>query len=146
MQQEINKVYTNPETGLYSATKLYHRLKDKGYSMKQIKEYLKRQETQQLHARTTKPKHYFPIYAKNENDIWQLDLMDMSQLASHNKGINFLLMCIDVHTRFLRVAPLKDKTIHSIIDVGLAHNSIHVEDRTSLTPFFIQLLDMKAIL
>ena len=64
----------------------------------------------------TKPHHYFPIYSKGKNDIWQLDLLDVSPWSSQNKGVNFLLVCIDVYTRFLRVVPIKSKTVHSVTD------------------------------
>ena len=116
MSSEIRKIYENPETGLYSAEKLYKKLKDKGISLKDIKDFLKSQETHQIHLQTTKPHHYFPIYSKSKNDIWQLDLMDVSPWSSQNKGINFILVCIDIYTRFLRVTPLKNKTIHSVVD------------------------------
>jgi hypothetical protein len=41
---------------------------------------------------------------------WQADLVDLGKLASYNKGLKYLLTCIDVLSRYACVIPLKDKT------------------------------------
>jgi hypothetical protein len=41
---------------------------------------------------------------------WQVDLVDLGKLASYNKGLKYLLTCIDVLSRYTWVVPLKDKT------------------------------------
>jgi hypothetical protein len=40
---------------------------------------------------------------------WDADLMDMSSLAKYNGGVTFVLVAIDIFSRFLLVAPLKSK-------------------------------------
>ena len=46
------------------------------------------------------------------------DLADVSNLAVHNDGVNFLLICIDAFSRFLWVVPIKNKT-NKMVMLGL---------------------------
>ena len=75
-----------------------------------VKDWLKTQDTYTLH----KPVRYkFPrrkIIVGGIGHQWQADLVDVSRLSKHNKGIKFLLTCIDVFSRKAWVVPLKDKT------------------------------------
>ena len=40
---------------------------------------------------------------------WQSDLVDMSSLSEYNRGVTFLLTCIDVFSKYAWVVPLKSK-------------------------------------
>ena len=46
---------------------------------------------------------------------WQADLADVSQLASQNHGIKYLLTCIDISSKFAWVEPLTSKTGNSLV-------------------------------
>ncbi|XP_069136808.1 uncharacterized protein [Argopecten irradians] len=48
--------------------------------------------------------------------LWDVDLADVSNLAKENDGIRYLFVAIDVFSRHLWVAPLKNKHHESIID------------------------------
>jgi hypothetical protein len=50
------------------------------------------------------------VVAKSINEIWCMDLAQMDKLASHNNGVNFLLVSVDILSRFIRVQPMKNKT------------------------------------
>ncbi len=43
------------------------------------------------------------------NEIWSLDLAFVDKLAKYNKGVKYLLVAVDVLSRYLRVQPMKDK-------------------------------------
>ncbi|KAK3107407.1 hypothetical protein FSP39_013884 [Pinctada imbricata] len=45
-----------------------------------------------------------------------MDLMDVQNLAKENDGINYLLILIDVFTKYLRVVPLQTKSARSVRD------------------------------
>jgi transposase InsO family protein len=47
---------------------------------------------------------------------WQADLVDLAKLSSYNKGLKYLLTCIDVLSRYAWVVPLKDKTGKTLKD------------------------------
>lgn len=44
------------------------------------------------------------------NEIWSIDLADMQQLSSENKGVRYLLVAVDTLSRFVRVQPQCTKT------------------------------------
>lgn len=48
--------------------------------------------------------------------MWDGDLADVSNIASHNDGYKFLLVLIDVFSRYLFIVPLKSKSHQNIID------------------------------
>ena len=53
------------------------------------------------------------VMAKYINEIWCLDLAHMDKLSTENQGVKYLLVAVDVLSRFVRVQPLKDKTANA---------------------------------
>ena len=114
----IREAFYDPEFGLQSVDKLYYKLKTKGITKKQITEFLKKQEVQQMHKNFKPIKKFFPIYAQHKNEIWQTDLLDLSNLSKYNQGYHYILIFIDVFSRFVYVIALQNKT-SSIVNDGL---------------------------
>ena len=54
------------------------------------------------------PKRY--VFVRNVDDIWGADLVDMKKLAKENDNFKYILMIIDVFSKFGWVVPLKRKT------------------------------------
>lgn len=52
--------------------------------------------------------------ADEPNDLWSADLMDVSNTKQFNKGITFLLVVIDVYSRYAWVIPLKNKAAQTV--------------------------------
>ena len=44
------------------------------------------------------------------NDIWCMEVAYVDKIAMPNDGVKFLLVCVDVLSRYLRVEPLKRLT------------------------------------
>ena len=62
---------------------------------------------------------HFPrrrTYAKGIDDLFQIDLIDLSSLATYNSGYRYLLMCIDVFSKFAWSVPLKTKSGREVAD------------------------------
>ena len=53
------------------------------------------------------------------NEIWCKDVAFVDKIAMPNDGVKFLLVCVDVLSRYLRVEPLKRLTSVAVKD-GLA--------------------------
>src|SRR5271156_1982065 len=49
-------------------------------------------------------------YAKNPDDLWQADLVDMTSLVRHNDGKKFILTIIDVFSKMAWCIALPNKT------------------------------------
>lgn len=47
---------------------------------------------------------------------WEADLADVQNLAEYNDNVKFLLVIVDVFSRFLWVRPLKDRKAKSVIE------------------------------
>ena len=87
-----------------------NKFKPKGYTKKQIREWLQSQDTHTLHKPTRRrfPRRRVVVYGIDHQ--WQADLVDLAKLSSYNKGFKYLLTCIDVLSPYAWVVPLTDKT------------------------------------
>jgi len=114
----IDKVYRSPKSGLIGVNELYRKVKEqnKHITIKQVREYLNNQYSKQIHKPIRKPKFYFPITSDDDNDIFQIDLMDMKNISTVNKNYKWIFVCIDVYTRKAYVIPMKDKTTLNIVN------------------------------
>ena len=56
------------------------------------------------------------VYSSFKDNIWGVDLADMSLISNFNKGIKYLLCVIDLFSRYSWVIPLKNKIGDSILE------------------------------
>ena len=50
------------------------------------------------------------VFSPGPNSIWAADLADMSKFSRSNKGYPYLLLVIDVFTKYGYIRPMKEKT------------------------------------
>ena len=108
--------YYNPSGQYTSIKNLYDAVKKDGVTLKQVKEFIQKQETTQVFKKPKQIKHYFPIVAKHKYEILQIDLVDMSDISSANENYKFLLVAVDVFSRQAFVVPMKNKSAPSIVE------------------------------
>ena len=108
--------YYNPSGQYTSIRNLYDAVKKEGITLKDVKEFIQKQETTQVFKKPKQIKHYFPIVAKHKYEILQIDLVDMSDISLANENYKFLLVAIDVFSRLAFVVPIKNKTSSTIIE------------------------------
>eukprot|EP00732_Lithocolla_globosa_P001213 Lithocolla_globosa_v1_NODE_569_length_3713_cov_366.818480.p1 type:complete len:371 gc:universal NODE_569_length_3713_cov_366.818480:95-1207(+) len=106
-----SEVYYNPESGLVSAQELYRRINqgkhsDDKYTHKEIKEWLDKQQVNQLHSRQG-TKRYHPIFG--DPGTYQLDLTFFEQYKRSNGGYYIILSIINVNTKKAYARALKTK-------------------------------------
>lgn len=117
--KELNKLYydvaspsayTSKVNVFRAAKQIFPRLK-----RHEIDDWFGKQLTSTLH----KPiRHNFPrnkIIVFHIDEIWQMDLVDMSDKAHDNDGYTFILSCIDCFSKFAWAIPIKNKTGNSIV-------------------------------
>ena len=123
MDHLLRKIYYDPEMGLQGAQSLYQKAKeaarenqiDFSIRRKDVEAWLKRQEVSQVHAPRKEVKHYYPIKSNYPDHIWQVDLLDVSAQAHNNHGVNFLLVAIDIFTRYAWVRQLRNKESKTVV-------------------------------
>ena len=66
------------------------------------------------------------MYAPEIDSLWEADLAFVQDVAKENDGVNYLLVVIDVFSKYVWVRPMKNKTVHSLLE---AFDSILSEGR-----------------
>ena len=103
---KLLKAYTKGPAAFGSVAKL---VKATGLERSKVKSF--------LHERSSYTKFYslnrrfqrLHCYATHINHIWTLDLAFVDKLEAWNNHVKYLLVCVDVFSRFVRVQPLKNK-------------------------------------
>ena len=65
-------------------------------------------------------------YAPEIDSLWKVDLAFVQDVAKENDGVNYLLVVIDVFSKYVWVRPMKNKTARSLLE---AFDSILSEGR-----------------
>ena len=114
----LKKLYENPETFTINKEQLYKKAikLNPSISKQQVNDFLNKQETKQIFKRIKEPKHYIPISADYLFDNIQIDLTDISNVSTKNKGYKWLFVCVDVFTRKGFAYPMKNKTTKTVVD------------------------------
>ena len=95
--------YTNP------GRKIQEKRKD-------VLKWLTFQDMYTLHKPVCKSFPRRRVLVNKIDDQWQIDLVDLSSPSRVNDDYNFFLMCIDVHSKYAWVVPVKDKSAKSLVD------------------------------
>ncbi len=129
MDTVLKKLYykTDSPACYAGVTNLYREAKKKlpNIKVKDVEIFLSKQQTYTLH----KPvKRRFPrnkIVTAGLDVDWQADLADLSSLKQYNNGHTFILVCVDVLSKYLWAEPMKNKTaeqtanaMQRILDTG----------------------------
>ena len=56
------------------------------------------------------------VFAKGVDEIWAADLVEMQRFSDWNKGIKYLLMVIDVFSKFGWIEPLENKKGETVVN------------------------------
>ena len=119
-KDHLENIYFKPKHPAEFAgpTKLHQILKKEGYTVgvHRIRQWLQDQDYYSLQKPVRRKFKRNRVITIGIDDLWDTDLADVSNLKNDNDNIQFLLMVIDVFSRYLWVVPLKDKTHTSIID------------------------------
>jgi len=120
MNEVINSVYTNIKNsgGLSSVNRLYKAVKaiDDTIKKKDIEEYLKGKKSYTLHKVTKKRfKRRMYLVAYPGHTICG-DVAYLQQYTSSNDGVSFLLVLIDLFSRYLTIFPLKSLKAKEVVN------------------------------
>ena len=114
MEDLLKKVYYNIEhpASFSGVLKLSRATK---VPVKKTKEWLTSQDTYTLHKPVRYKFQRRRVMSYGIGDLLQCDLVDVSKFAKYNKGVKFLLVCIDVFSKYAHAIPLKNKSAASVL-------------------------------
>lgn len=110
MDKELSKIYYDPARvgsfgGIIALSKASKR--------KDVKKWLSSQEVYSLHKPTRRKFKRRKMICVGIDHLWQIDLVDLTSLSTHNDGYRYLLTCIDCFSRYAWVVPIKNKNSSS---------------------------------
>lgn len=115
--RDLEEKFVTPGSSLLFSgiNQIQNYYKDK-LTVKDIKEFLQRNNAYNLHTEYKKRKHnYSPTFAYAPKHSFQADLLQVGKYAKHNQGVNFLLAVIDAFSRKAYIYPLKSKTTQEVL-------------------------------
>ncbi|XP_033759132.1 uncharacterized protein LOC117341391 [Pecten maximus] len=120
-KRRIDDVYYNFDNGgtFLSPVKVHQVLKSSGYhtpGLHKIRRYLQSLDEYSLQKPARRSFRRAPVEVAGPFVQYDVDLAAVTSLSKQNSGVRFLLVVIDVFSRFLRVEPVKDKTAKTVLD------------------------------
>lgn len=113
-EEDIRKVFYDPKQGLTSIKKLYEKLKEKGATYKQIKEFVEKQKIGQVYSRASSKKESFPINA--DKDSYQGDITFLDKYKKINRGYIGILAFVEITNKKAYMYPIKNKSDREIFN------------------------------
>lgn len=116
---KVKELFYDPKTGFSSFQKFKQRINEAGIKIDdgKLKDWLKKQFVTQVTAPVDKPKEFNSIISHAPNNNWQIDILVYNRYSW--KGFQYILVIIDVHSRYVWAFPLttrKNETIMKFID------------------------------
>ena len=110
-EQELRDIYYDPSKGYQSVEKLYQKAKADGVkvSRRLVKEWLETQDTYTRFKPVIRKHKFMKTFVKGLADQIQMDLVDMGQYASKNKGYRWILTSIEILSRYAFTVPVYRK-------------------------------------
>ena len=121
VDEYLKSVYYNPKRpGSFGGVEnLYRDVKQEGtfkLSRKKISDWLMGQDTYTLHKPARRNFKRNRVIVGGIDEQWQMDLADMQSLKDYNDGYRYLLVCIDVFSKYAWIVPIKSKTGPALVE------------------------------
>lgn len=114
-QDYLQRIYFDPaHPGSFKgAQKLYEVVKEEGkypLSLQQVRQWLQKDPSYSMHKPLRRKFQRLPVIVTGLHDQYEADLADMQKLKRKNDDVTFLLVVVDVFSRYMWVEPLRAKT------------------------------------
>ena len=120
MEKIISKLYYDPEIGFSRPGTLYKKMLKLGYedvTLKQITEFIKNQNTDQLNKIYKKPgKNTNSISARDIRTCYQMDILVYDRFEYHS--YKYILVVIDVYSRYAACKALTNRSMKTICEAS----------------------------
>ena len=128
---KLTKLYRESSAAFGSISSL---VKISGLPRKKVKQFLESKPSYTKYKNRIRKFPRLQVGARFINDIWCMDLAQVDKLANWNSNTKFLMVCVDIFSRFIRVEPMKNKssatTKNSFIKMCYqSHNTVSLPKR-----------------
>lgn len=132
---KLEEQYFDPShEASFSGARNLIRLNKKKITPEQINRWLQKHDTYTLHKPIRKkfPRLHYNVF--HIDQVWEMDLQDLRSLKNYNDGHCYILLVIDVFSKYLFLEALKTKTTS---EVTTAFKKI-LERSTPRFPYSVQ--------
>ena len=110
----LSTLYFDPKSpaSYLGPEKLYQYVKGQGqYTIgrHRIRKWLQDQESYSLTRGARRRFKRSRVIVNGVDSQWDIDLMDMTDLSKYNDGFKYVIVCIDIFSRFAHAQPVKSK-------------------------------------
>ena len=116
----LSRVYVSPKhaASFTGSAKLYRTARNQFPSVtrKEIRKWAEKNLSYSLHKPSRRTFKRNKVYAPEIDSLWEADLPFVQDVAKENDGVNYLLVVIDVLSKYVWVRPMKNKTARSLLD------------------------------
>ena len=114
----LSRIYFDPKhpASFSGPRKVYSIVRRAGYhpTFNFIKQWLQDQEAYSIHKPVRRKFGRNRIVVADRDSQWDADLADVQDIAEDNEGVHYLLVVIDLLSKFVWVRPLKTKTAKEV--------------------------------
>lgn len=115
----LKKAFYDPKSPVsyFGPEKIFRYAKEKnvkGITRKKIKDWLKKEEAYTLYKGSRKKFPRNRIVVEGPNQQWDADLMDMGEFSTENDGVKYVLMVIDLFSRYGYTILLENKKAETV--------------------------------
>ena len=119
MNNVFENIYFDPNNpgSLGGVRNLYYQAKktDPSITLNNVKDWLKQQHVYTLHRPARRKWRRNRIYVSYIDEQWEIDLIDLKIYSAQNNEYNYILVIIDVFSKYLFAFPTKTKTALEIL-------------------------------
>ena len=119
----LNRLYSRGRAAYGSIQNLS---KASGLSKKKVEKFLQTKTSYTKFGPPIRSFRRLQAFSNYINEIWCMDLAFVDKLASQNNGVKYLLVAVDIFSRFVRVQTMKTKyakdTLQTLQDFSKKHS------------------------
>ncbi|XP_067653359.1 uncharacterized protein [Haliotis asinina] len=120
VDKALEEYYFNPEKpgAYYGPAKLRNVLLDKGESkasLRRVKRFVNNQDAYSLHRPPVYRFKRMNVRVNFLNEMFDMDLADMSRYTKFNENVRYLLVTVDILSRYAFVLPLVNKRPETVL-------------------------------
>ena len=119
MNKLLSSIFFDPShpASFLGPQKLYEAAvkQDSSVTLSAMKSWLSGEETYTFHKPSRKKIKRNRVFVRTIDQQWDVDLMDMTKVAKYNDIYHYILLAIDIFSRYVWTVPLRDQSGNEVV-------------------------------